>query len=131
MHLQPIDIQDTPDWFKNIHDGLKHKFGPNPNKKFTNVSYLLRLLYLESIMEGKPFMFIYDTTSSVKVVLVMTEDGKATSWSIEKPPVEIANSEAAQELFQIFLGLRIQETMEEHGAIFNETAMKLSEELAL
>ena len=59
------------------------------------------------------------------------EAEKAQAWSVEKPPFEILDNPAAQELFQIFLALRIEETVESHNAVFGETSIKLSTELAM
>ena len=86
MILQPVNIVDTPEYFRKFHDEMNRAFTPTgPNKLAATMSHYLRLAWTEALMSEKNFMFIAKDGGQTFIVIVNIKEEEIQA--IELPPI--------------------------------------------
>ena len=130
--LQPIPLPDTEPFFQRFHAELSELYGAThrPNKRFTQISHLIRVLYLEAIIEEKNFCFIHEGKNTSAIVVVDISERTISAFPVPKPPVDDMEDDIEKMVvYNAVMGILIMEVIEEKSCIWTDTSIRLCQEL--
>ena len=117
MILQPVNIVDTPEYFRKFHNEIKQAFTPmgQENKLAATMSHYLRLAWTEALISEKNFMFIAKDGGQTFIVIVNIKEEEIQA--IELPPIP--------ENLHLLLALA-SSMAEENELDFTDTCVRIS-----